>query len=72
LIEVIAHASDRRSRLVALTPMGRKKLAQSLPLWEDAQRRFESAFGGEKAKKLRATLDYIASAEFARLTLEDG
>src|SRR5258708_6753529 len=59
LIEVVAHAHDRRSRLVSLTPMGRKKLAQSLPLWEDAQRRFESAFGDEKAKNLRATLDYI-------------
>jgi DNA-binding MarR family transcriptional regulator len=72
LIEVVAHAHDGRSRLVALTPAGRKKLAQSLPLWEDAQRRFESAFGDKKAKELRATLDYLASPEFARLTLPDG
>jgi hypothetical protein len=35
-----------------------------MPLWEEAQRRFERAFGEEKARVLRATLDYIASPEF--------
>jgi DNA-binding MarR family transcriptional regulator len=65
LVEVIADERDKRSRLVALTEAGRAKLAQSLPLWEDAQRRFERAFGEERAKALRATLDDIASPEFA-------
>jgi DNA-binding MarR family transcriptional regulator len=71
LVEVVADERDKRSRLVALTAAGRAKLAQSLPLWEEAQRRFERAFGEERAKALRATLDYIASPEFA-LTLDDG
>jgi DNA-binding MarR family transcriptional regulator len=70
LIEVVADQHDRRSRLVALTQAGRKKLAQSLPLWKEAQRRFEDAFGEKKARELRATLDYIASQEFARLTVD--
>ena len=52
--------------LVALTKAGRAKLAQSIPIWEEAQRRFESAFGEERARVVRATLDYIASPEFAR------
>jgi hypothetical protein len=51
--------------LVALTEAGWAKLAQSQPLWEEAQRRFERAFGAERARALRATLDYIASPEFA-------
>jgi DNA-binding MarR family transcriptional regulator len=70
LIEVIADQHDGRSRLVALTQAGRKKLAQSLPLWEEAQRRFEGAFGEKEARELRTTLDYIASQEFARLTVD--
>jgi DNA-binding MarR family transcriptional regulator len=70
LVEVVADERDKRNRLVALTEAGRAKLAQSLPFWEEAQRRFERAFGKEKARALRATLDYIASREFA-LRLDD-
>ena len=70
LIEIVADEQDRRSRLVRLTQAGRKKLARSLPFWEEAQRRFEGAFGERRAKELRATLDYIASQDFARSTLD--
>jgi hypothetical protein len=65
LVEVVADEHDKRNRLVALTEAGRAKLAQSMPLWEEAQRRFERAFGEEKARVFRATLDDIASPEFA-------
>jgi DNA-binding MarR family transcriptional regulator len=71
LIEIVAGERDRRSRLIALTPAGRMKLAQSLPLWEEAQRRFEAAFGEKRATRLRTMLDYIASPQFARL-VDDG
>jgi DNA-binding MarR family transcriptional regulator len=64
LVEVVADEHDKRNRLVALTEVGRAKLAQSMHLWEEAQRSFERAFG-EKARVFRATLDYIASPEFA-------
>jgi DNA-binding MarR family transcriptional regulator len=65
LVEVVAGEHDKRNRLVGLTEAGRAKLAQSLPLWKEAQRRFERTFGEERARELRATLDYIASPEFA-------
>ena len=65
LVEVVADEQDKRNRLVALTEAGWAKLAQSMPLWEEAQRRFERAFGEEKARVFRATLDHIASPEFA-------
>src|SRR5260370_41036850 len=65
LVEVVADEHDKRNRLVGLTEAGWGKLAQSQPLWEEAQRRFERAFGEEKARAFRATLDYIASPEFA-------
>jgi DNA-binding MarR family transcriptional regulator len=65
LVEVVADERDKRNRLVALTEAGRAKLAQSMPLWEEAQGRFERAFGEEKARVFRTALDYIASPEFA-------
>jgi DNA-binding MarR family transcriptional regulator len=65
---VVADEHDKRNRLVALTEAGWAKLAQSQPLWEEAQRRFERAFGEEKARAFRATLDYIASPECAPST----
>jgi DNA-binding MarR family transcriptional regulator len=65
LVEVFVDKHDKRNRLIALTEHGWAKLAQSQPLWQDAQRRFERAFGAERARALRATLDYIASPEFA-------
>jgi hypothetical protein len=49
----------------ALTEAGRAKLGESLPLWEEDQRRVEHALGAEKARALRATLNYIASPEFS-------
>jgi DNA-binding MarR family transcriptional regulator len=65
LVEVVADEHDKRNRLIALTEAGPAKLAQSMPLWEEAQRRFERALGEEKARVFRATLDHIASTECA-------
>jgi DNA-binding MarR family transcriptional regulator len=65
LVELVADEQDKRNRLVALTEAGWAKLAQSMPLWEEAQRRFERAFGEERVRVFRATLDHIASPEFA-------
>jgi DNA-binding MarR family transcriptional regulator len=47
---------DRRERLVELTAAGRKKLEAAHPLWQEAQRHFESRFGAAHAKELRNTL----------------
>jgi DNA-binding MarR family transcriptional regulator len=55
---------DRRSRLVALTPAGEAAVAKARPRWAGAQRRFESAFGKEAARELRAVLKEIATGEF--------
>ena len=39
LLEIRIDPDDRRNRLVALTAAGRKKLEQSMPLWQGAQDR---------------------------------
>jgi DNA-binding MarR family transcriptional regulator len=65
-VRVLTDAQDRRARRVTLTERGRAKVAEATPLWEEAQRRFEAAFGAVEAAALRATLDRIASPDFVR------
>ena len=55
---------DGRSRVAALTPAGRAAVAKGRPLWEQAQRRFASAFGAKSAVDLRTVLKQVAMADF--------
>ncbi|MGE8619561.1 MAG: MarR family winged helix-turn-helix transcriptional regulator [Achromobacter spanius] len=64
-VEMSRDERDGRSRRVALTDAGRAKLAESKRLWKDAQRRFEAAYGPERAAALRHALADIFSDEFA-------
>jgi DNA-binding MarR family transcriptional regulator len=56
--------SDRRSRVIALTETGRRKLREARPAWERAQQRFEAAFGPEDSVVLRATMARLAQLDF--------
>lgn len=56
--------NDRRSRIARLTKKGTEKLIDSAPYWQEAQERFESTFGGERAAALREVLSIIALEEF--------
>jgi hypothetical protein len=49
---------------VALTSAGRKKLEQSMPLWQNAQDGFEAAFGVVKSATLRKALEFVVSDDF--------
>jgi DNA-binding MarR family transcriptional regulator len=66
LIRIVPDAKDARAKRVTLTPAGRAKLEVILRLWTDAHARFEKMLGPERAEKLRATLDVIASPDFAK------
>ncbi len=52
---------DRRERLVTLTPLGAERLTAARGSWNDAQARFEQAFGPGESAALRATLARIAA-----------
>jgi DNA-binding MarR family transcriptional regulator len=54
LVRVIASETDRRSRVLVLTPAGRKALARALPLWREAQEATERLL--PSADRLRADL----------------
>jgi DNA-binding MarR family transcriptional regulator len=53
---------DRRQQLLHLTAAGRRKLIRSLPLWEEAQRRFLSQIDAESMQKLRTLFALTDSA----------
>ena len=56
---------DRRSREVSLTDPGRKVLKKAQPLWQRAQEVFEREIGAQDAAQLRASVNRIATREFA-------
>jgi DNA-binding MarR family transcriptional regulator len=65
LLTIAIDVADKRSRRVTLTKRGMARLEASTSLWQEAQARFEAAFGTEEAVALRRSLARIASEEFA-------
>jgi DNA-binding MarR family transcriptional regulator len=63
MVTMIA-GEDRRSRVVALTEVGRRKLREARPAWHAAQETFEAAFGAEDSAALRVTMVRLARMEF--------
>jgi DNA-binding MarR family transcriptional regulator len=57
--------TDRRSRIVALTEVGRRKLREARPAWRAAQETFEAAFGPEDSAALRATMLRLTRLDFS-------
>jgi len=64
LVTVETAASDRRARIVALTPEGRDRFAAALPLWRAVQSQFEESFGSAEAAQLRASLRAVLETGF--------
>jgi DNA-binding MarR family transcriptional regulator len=65
LVQCVVDEKDKRSRLVILNPAGCAKVAESLALWEDAQRKIEAIFGVQKARSLRDSLEVLSSKAFS-------
>lgn len=63
-LRLVPDETDRRVRRVVLTELGVAKLEQTIPLWQDAQRRFEAAFGRERTEALRDILAALATPGF--------
>jgi DNA-binding MarR family transcriptional regulator len=61
LIKVAPGESDRRSKEVRLTGAGAARIRSARKGWEEAQAQFESAFGTQRAKELRALLHEVAT-----------
>jgi len=48
--------ADRRSRMIRITPAGRRRLARALPLWREAQNRAVERLGVARSDRLRRDL----------------
>ncbi|MFZ2077469.1 MAG: MarR family winged helix-turn-helix transcriptional regulator [Xanthobacteraceae bacterium] len=61
LISIRPGRIDRRSKDVQLTKAGAAHFRAASEGWRQAQARFEAAFGGKRAKELRALLHEVAT-----------
>jgi DNA-binding MarR family transcriptional regulator len=58
-----ADRDDARRNVVRLTDAGRAKLADAVPVWQQAQAEFESRFGAGLAAQLRESLLALAASD---------
>ena len=65
LVKLVESDTDKRARIVTLTPKGRAKCEAAAARWEEAQARFESSFGKRKTEALRQILFAVATLEFS-------
>ncbi len=65
LIEVAASASDRRRHELSLTKAGEERHRAGVQRWAEAQTKFNSVFGGERAAALRDLLREVSASDFA-------
>ena len=63
LVAIRPDRTDRRSKEVHLTKAGAARFRAAAKDWREAQARFEAAFGGKRAKALRALLHEVATSK---------
>ena len=63
LIEIVPDPADRRSKVVRLTETGAARLREARAGWTQAQKKFEAAFGGPRAARLRDLLQAVTATE---------
>jgi DNA-binding MarR family transcriptional regulator len=63
LIEIVPSAADRRKKELRLTKAGMNRLRAASPGWNEAQARFEKAFGPKRTTELRGLLHEAVASE---------
>ncbi|WP_119303695.1 MarR family winged helix-turn-helix transcriptional regulator [Dongia deserti] len=63
LIEIVPGSSDRRTKDLRLTEAGVERLRAASAGWNQAQSRFEEAFGRKRSSELRALLREVVASE---------
>jgi DNA-binding MarR family transcriptional regulator len=62
LVTVATDPADRRSRLMALTPKGKKLLARAVPIWERTHQEIEGLLPDGDPNRLRSNLRALSVA----------
>ena len=63
LLDAVPVPADRRSKVVRLTEAGAARLREARAGWTQAQKKFEAAFGGPRAARLRDLLQAVTATE---------
>ena len=64
LIKIEASATDGRAKELHLTKAGERRLQAGREAWAQAQARFETRFGAQRAADLRAMLCAVIASDF--------
>lgn len=64
LITVVQGRADRRSRELQVTAAGRARLELARAAWSAAQAGFETAFGAERTRAMRALMRDLTETDF--------
>jgi DNA-binding MarR family transcriptional regulator len=67
LLAMGSSKTDKRQRVISLTPAGTTLMKEAKPLWAKAERRFERAFGADNAASLRLALKQVTATKFGRM-----
>jgi DNA-binding MarR family transcriptional regulator len=59
-VELTREGRDGRKRVLAITAAGAAKLAEAMPLWEEAQGRIESGLGADRLRELLKLLAMVS------------
>jgi DNA-binding MarR family transcriptional regulator len=65
LVAIMPGQIDRRSKELHLTDTGAARLRTARSGWAEAQARFESTFGGQRATRLRALLHAVTATDLS-------
>src|SRR4029077_8816402 len=68
LIAVQQGRRDRRSKELRLTEAGEARFRAGVKGWVEAQKQFETAFGAERTREMRAILHAVAATDLAAAT----
>lgn len=60
LVQVSPDPSDRRSRILILTEVGRQVLADALPVWKSTHKKIEKSLPGIDPEQLRNSLKSLS------------
>jgi DNA-binding MarR family transcriptional regulator len=63
LISIEQGTTDRRSKELHLTKGGAERFQRGVRQWTEAQKQFEAAFGGTRAKALRELLGALVASD---------
>jgi DNA-binding MarR family transcriptional regulator len=65
LVQIVAAAADRRTRLLVLTAAGKQALAAALPIWRDEHAKIEAGLAAIAPDGLRSALNSLSNLSAA-------